>query len=33
MKKLIIVFGKFECLLCEDRGRGFMRAENETLND
>jgi len=33
MKKLITVFGKFECLLCEDRGRGLMRAENETLND
>eukprot|EP00347_Sterkiella_histriomuscorum_P001956 403370023 len=33
MKKLIVVFGKFEELLCMDRGRGIMRAEHEALND
>lgn len=33
MKKLIITFGKFEELLCMERGRGVMRAEHETLNE
>lgn len=33
MKKLIVVYGKFEGLLSMDRGRGIMRAEHETLNE
>ena len=32
-KKLIIIFAKFEELLCFERGRLMMRSEHETLNE
>jgi len=33
IKRLIIVFSKFEELICKERGKQVLRAEHETLNE
>lgn len=33
MKKMIVVYGKFEELLAMEKGRSFKRAEHEALKD